>query len=61
MIVAPLDREEHTYRLDWTASSDSYTIKQDGELYALGVISQDFTGFINGTQADIRTAYYKER
>eukprot|EP00353_Schmidingerella_taraikaensis_P007011 CAMPEP_0185575220 /NCGR_PEP_ID=MMETSP0434-20130131/6473_1 /TAXON_ID=626734 ORGANISM="Favella taraikaensis, Strain Fe Narragansett Bay" /NCGR_SAMPLE_ID=MMETSP0434 /ASSEMBLY_ACC=CAM_ASM_000379 /LENGTH=103 /DNA_ID=CAMNT_0028192033 /DNA_START=407 /DNA_END=718 /DNA_ORIENTATION=+ len=44
-IAAPIDRNQHTYRLNWNAAQDSYEIEQDGELYSFGSISVDFSGF----------------
>ena len=44
-VAAPVDKNQHTYRLNWASKEDSYTIVQDGELLVEGTISEDFDGF----------------
>ena len=44
-VIAPVDFEQHTFRLDWDSESDTYKIVQDGEVISFGYISQDFSGF----------------
>ena len=41
----PSDDQRHTYRLDWSTSSDHYSIFVDGERRRSGKITGDFDGF----------------
>ena len=42
LVFAPLDRGQHTYRLNWTAMSDNHEILQENHLVSAGKISEDF-------------------
>ena len=44
-IALPNDEQPHTYRLDWSASSDSYAVFIDSTNYKSGKITEDFDGF----------------
>ena len=44
-VAAPIDKRQHTYRLQWQSDSDLYQIMQDGEVVVSGSIYEDFSGF----------------
>jgi len=43
VLIAPVDTESHTYRLEWSAN-DRYAVYLDGDLLIRGRISTDFEG-----------------
>ena len=69
-IIAPVDNEQHTYRLDWDSENDYYQIVEDGKVLSYGHISQDFSGFADipeiaakemGPDAETNIEIYKLR